>query len=132
MYYIESGVPRRDMEKLTPYTKQFRRRLKRKWSMVVLPNILSGMDREKVPKSWDTERDECWSPTSDDEIKYRNCKSICSAIYGHKEHKWVSKHTFMLLSPLIQRGIKTEDGRIIRLPSSMLRIIFVCLYGHGP
>ena len=130
MYYIESGIPSvKSIYNIAPVTTQFRRRHKRKWSSMS-SRILSVMGHENLPESWNIDSE---AIKSQDEIRYRNCRSICRILYGKKEYKWISKHTFMLFSPLIQQGIKTENGKnVIRLPSSILRIIFVFLHGHGP
>lgn len=121
MHYIESGVPPRTIDNLFPYTKQFRRRYKYRWSRMV-PMLLKHMELQKIPMHWDTQVIRAQDDNKDDnEMKYRTCKSLCRDIYGYKEHKWISKHTFMTLSPLIHR-----------LPSVILREIFICLYGHGP
>ena len=119
-----------DVDIMVIHTAQFRRRHRRRWS-VITSSLLTSLGRKEIPASWDRGNEGICA--HDDEIKYRHCKSVCRDIYGYKEHKWLSKHTFMILSPLIYPGIKTKDDqRTLRLPSVVLRQIFVCLHGHGP
>jgi len=130
MYYIESGVAPLDTNSVEPHTQQFQQRLKRKWS-VISPLLLHDMGLQDVPPNWITS--DPHRIQEDNESKYRNCRSVCNKMYAYKEHKWISKHKFMICSPLIYPGIKALDSqRRIRLPSDVLRRIFVCLHGHGP
>lgn len=116
MYYIESGVaPLNNTHDLKPRTQQFQMRCKRKWSTLI-PILLTSMELQDIPAHWNAPKRRA---QEDNERKYRNCKSLCESIYRYKEHKWLSKHKFMLYSPL-------------PLPSDILRQVFVCLHGHGP
>ena len=116
MYYIESGVAPLNTNNLKPHTQQFQTRCKRKWSTMI-PILLTSMELQNIPTHWNEPPKH--RVQGDNERKYRNCKSVCDGIYRYKEHKWLSKHKFMLYSPL-------------PLPSDVLRQVFVCLYGHGP
>lgn len=126
--YIESGVhPPSDQ---TIRTKKFNGRYAKRWTKMV-PGILNTLGIDTLPSHWNKDTQEV--DMNENESFYRRCRALCYSIYLYKEHKWISKHTFMLFNPLILKKVVSTDGtRIYNLPNVILRQIFSFLYGGGP
>ena len=118
--YIESGTSKKDWKNLCPRTKRFKKRYKRRWK-IIETNLQKRMKLDKIPPYWNNKS------TNERECRFRESQNFCRSCFGYQEHKWISKHYFMLRGPLAG---KNRNG--IQLPSVVLRNIFVCLYGHGP
>lgn len=126
--YIESGVhPPSDQ---IIRTKKFKDRYDKRWTKMI-PGILDTLGIVSIPSHWNKDTPEEFM--NENESFYRRCQDLCYSIYWYKEHKWISKHTFMLLNPLILKNVASIDGtRIYNLPNTILRQIFRFLYGGGP
>ena len=126
--YIESGV--RPPNGQIIRTNKFKDRYDRRWAEV-LPVVLNTLGIDDPLSHWDKDTSE--EVMDEDESFYRRCRTLCYSIYVYKEHKWISKHTFMLFNPLILKNLMSTDGtKIYNLPSAILRQIFRFLYGGGP